>query len=719
MNPPRDFGFRIVALRLVGFRKNYDISFVDEAGRINPLSIIAGEISTGKTTVLEFVDYCLGASRHPEHPEILTSVRSVQLEIVTYEPVPTEAAASGTSDDSELSEDAARWAIEENHYVIQRSVETSARSALAYRGTLESMNGMPRKLSPDSSAEDSISKFFLQLCGLDGIRLRQAPSQLDSVTHALSFRDLSALWFLSNTRLDNKNLLHEHQPHIAIKLRQVIDILFDVHDQSGAALAAQISELRTELAAERTGMHALRRFLEDQGVAGHGELEAREETILRQHRSAQADLQRLDEQVTENTGFASQLRNEYFEQARVAREAGTRARDRETLHRRLLPLKAQYAEDIKKLTLLVEARRLFDPLTVTVCPACLETLKSTTKVVNGQCGLCRAPLPLQPVEGTVESNGRSDDQEDHSEVVAPDGSSDPEGRDRSQESVDVSKELRSVQRRLRELNGYIDVVEREMKDARRLADDADAVASTLQQQLDAMTREVVSPFIAQRDRIYQSISENERLLAEIGQQRRMLAALDAKAELIEKLVGRISETSKRLRELQDSQRQREAVLSNISERFSSILRDFGYPKLAEAEVNRQLVPHVRGMRYDRVGSAGAMTLLSLAWELSIFELAYEWGGRHPGFLMIDSPQKNLAPEQQGGSEEDFSGNAAGAIVRNVYGHIDSWLSGAGRGAQIIIVDNAPPAQASEDVIVRFTGNPSIAPYGLIDDAIYV
>ncbi|MGW2193318.1 hypothetical protein ACWCSH_13310 [Streptosporangium sp. NPDC001682] len=513
MAPPRDFGFRLVALRLVGYRKNYEIRFVDEGGRINPLSIISGEISTGKTTILEFVDYCLGASRHPEHPEILTSVRSAQLEIVAYEPVPTDAITSETPDDIDLSDDAARWAVEENHYVIQRSVETSNRSALAYKGTLESVNGMPRKLSPDPGAEDSISKFFLQLCGLDRIRLRQAPTQPDSVTHALSFRDLSSLWFLSNTRLDNKNLLHEHQPPIAIKLRQVIDILFDVHDQSGAALAAQISELRSELAAERTGMHALRRFLEDQGVAGHNELDIREEEILRQHRSVRVELQRLDERMTENTGFASQLRNEYLEHARMAREAGGRARDRETLHRRLIPLKAQYAEDIKKLALLVEAKRLFDPLTVTVCPACLENLKSTAKVVNGRCGLCHVTLPLQPLEGTPDSNGELDDSE-HSPVL---------------ESVDVSKELRSVRRRLSELKGYIEVVEGEMKEARRVSDAADATASTLQQQLDAMTRDVVSPFIAQRDHIYQSISESERLLAEIGQQRRMLTSMDVKA----------------------------------------------------------------------------------------------------------------------------------------------------------------------------------------------
>ncbi len=36
-----------------------------------------------------------------------------------------------------------------------------------------------------------------------------------------------------------------------------------------------------------------------------------------------------------------------------------------------------------------------------------------------------------------------------------------------------------------------------------------------------------------------------------------------------------------------------------------------------------------------------MTLVALAWQLTIFEEAVESGVGHPGFLLIDSPQKNL------------------------------------------------------------------------------
>ncbi|MCX4808535.1 hypothetical protein ACFWWM_23845 [Streptomyces sp. NPDC058682] len=49
---------------------------------------------------------------------------------------------------------------------------------------------------------------------------------------------------------------------------------------------------------------------------------------------------------------------------------------------------------------------------------------------------------------------------------------------------------------------------------------------------------------------------------------------------------------------------------------------------------------MRGDSY-REASSGARTLLTLAWQLAVFEAAIESSATHPGFLMIDSPQKNL------------------------------------------------------------------------------
>jgi hypothetical protein len=92
--------------------------------------------------------------------------------------------------------------------------------------------------------------------------------------------------------------------------------------------------------------------------------------------------------------------------------------------------------------------------------------------------------------------------------------------------------------------------------------------------------------------------------------------------------------------------------------------------------------------------------------LSIFERAVELGAAHPGFLMIDSPQKNL-----GSGNADEAEFQDARIVSGFYSHLHEWLDGLGRGAQIIVVDNAPPAAAEQDVIVRYTRDSQRAPYG--------
>ena len=105
-------------------------------------------------------------------------------------------------------------------------------------------------------------------------------------------------------------------------------------------------------------------------------------------------------------------------------------------------------------------------------------------------------------------------------------------------------------------------------------------------------------------------------------------------------------------------------------------------------------------------------MISLAWILAIFEVSWESGGDHPGFLFLDSPQKNLG--QTGERDAEFADTVT---IADFYKHLRTWLAGPGAGAQIIIVDNAPPPDAEDDVVVRYSGRVDRPPYGLIDDAV--
>jgi hypothetical protein len=55
-------GIRIRRLRLLGASRQYDVGFLAD-GRVRPLAVVAGPAMTGKTSVLECINYCFGADR--------------------------------------------------------------------------------------------------------------------------------------------------------------------------------------------------------------------------------------------------------------------------------------------------------------------------------------------------------------------------------------------------------------------------------------------------------------------------------------------------------------------------------------------------------------------------------------------------------------------------------------------------------------------------------
>ncbi|MGK3471730.1 AAA family ATPase [Klebsiella pneumoniae] len=67
---------RIERLILVGVRKNYIVKFEDG------LNIIHGDSDTGKSSILEFINYLLGASKIELADEIISSVNYAALEVI-------------------------------------------------------------------------------------------------------------------------------------------------------------------------------------------------------------------------------------------------------------------------------------------------------------------------------------------------------------------------------------------------------------------------------------------------------------------------------------------------------------------------------------------------------------------------------------------------------------------------------------------------------------
>jgi hypothetical protein len=466
-------GIRLRELRLTGATgsdRSYGVSFLDlERQSWRPLSIIAGPSQTGKTSVVDFVRYCLGDAEHPQHQEILAYVRAALLETdLAGETTTIERAAAGPP-----SSFASLWK--------------------ASLGSLSTTAELRVSTEPPSDP-DGLSQLVLAACGLDNVALPEAPKQTESRTQVLSVRDLFRIMWLPNDRLDSKNLVFEHANFmVRQKLMQTIDVMFEVHDAAGSDLAARLKRATDATREAERIASALRVVVQAEHPLGPLVLETDRDQARREAAQLAARLAELDRGQMSQQNTLTDMRRA-LEQARTqAQNAALRVRNRESLMERLAALRGQYADDKKKLTFLKEAERLFNPLQVTVCPACLSTLDRAPSALDGRCSLC----------GHGVSNGgdglnlgsAADALESSSQLELP-SADDDAGVDHA--VAVLQAELRATTRRLDELTDYWNRLDDDLKILKGAQEDADRAVNEAAAALNR-SADVPAPYLASRD----------------------------------------------------------------------------------------------------------------------------------------------------------------------------------------------------------------------------
>ena len=679
MNAPADTpsGIRLRRLRLGGLAgrpRDYEVAFVDDESAWRPLAVIAGPSQTGKTSIVEFVLYCLGDNRLPQHPEIAAAVRAAVLEIeLDGRVVSIERAAAGKP-----SAFASVWptAIDE----------------------ISAGDEVRLPIEPTSAA-DGLSQFLLAGCGLDGIELPQSSKQ-DSATDMLSIRDVTRTAWLPNERVASKNLAFEDSNFmVAQKFRQTVDAIFDVLDVEAARDAARLrsaTEAARDASRNATSLAAL---VAEEYPEGPLSLEAQRDEFQNQLTSLSAEMRAVDSQARAQQSATSTLREQLTSLERAAREANTRVRDRESLLERLAALRGQYADDKRKLTFLKEAERVFDPLRVMTCPACFSSLSEPPNMTDGVCSLCSSSVPTAITPSLLSVDEAPSEA---TTAISPLAS-----------SLDVlNLELRATGHRLDELNDYWERLDVDLRILRGELERSSAEVDRAAEALNDVAN-LPAPFLAARDDLSRRRSDARVRLEYAEAGLRLWARVRAAETTAERLAGQASRLRAVTKEAR-SRPDRASVIAKLSTRFGEVLSALAYPKLADPFIDANLIPHLRGLPYTEA-SSGGLTLISLAYYLALFEVAYEENGTFPGLLMIDSPQKNLGyVAATANADPDF---ADAQIVENFYGRLRAWLLGPGVGAQIVVIDNSPPPSVEQDVIVRFTRSRDTPPYGLIDDAV--
>lgn len=291
-----------------------------------------------------------------------------------------------------------------------------------------------------------------------------------------------------------------------------------------------------------------------------------------------------------------------------------------------------------------------------------------------------------------------------------------EKSDKNSELFVTKKDISMLKRKASELLKFI---ESEDKKLDSLIHEENTCKRTLQEEeieLQHLTNDYVNPLLEEFECINYEIGKRNRQIFELEKNLSMFEEVDRYKELIKSKESAIKIIKDNIRMLKENAVNKDEVIFTLSKVFADILSKFEYPKLSNAYVdNKRYLPYVRDRKYNNIGSLAGVSLITMAYYLSIFIVGTK-EYNHPGVLIIDSPRKNLGAQASKEENEDFKDERIfNATIKCLYEIAETNKN----SMQMIVVNNGFPDFLSRDCLVAEfdSDNANNLPKGLIDDSL--
>lgn len=558
-------------LLLTSPARNYEVGFHDG------VNVIAGPIWTGKSSILELLDYVCGAKNAPGYPE-LAKCSDVLVELV----------AGGET------------------LTIRRALRGATGRAMVYNGSLDEVQAGDVQGTDVSARHDaenrSVSLEVLERLGLGAYKVKTAPTKEDSETTSFSLRDLLLLVYVNQERMGSKTSFFEDDHFKQNKWRAAFEIAHGLFDARLAAMADALGVAKKQEQDILRYLENARRFLDQFKVPPLHELEAEVRTVTVEITSAKASQKQHRASERVRLGEHNELAERRNKMAEEEQELSARVDELRRNARQLGRLRVQYERELAQWKFLAESQAIMGSVPVSRCPACLQDV--TTIQDQDHCHVCKQELQ------------------------------------KAEEEISVERRVKSASRRISDLDAYLaDLMATAAKlDARR--EDLTKTIRDIDQILHRVRESTVLPETRAIVAENELVARLEKRLEQLNEQIQYRKRAQGEGSALAVVSQRVRDLQEAHRLATESKRSASAVIHDLTAWYQALLSDINFPILTNAFVDLSSYrPFVRGQPYPELSSKGAISLVVVAWHIAVLEDALKAGSRSqfPLLLMLDSP----------------------------------------------------------------------------------
>ncbi|MES9898226.1 MAG: AAA family ATPase [Sedimenticola sp.] len=649
-------------LVVVGTRKNYTVNF--NAG----VNIIYGDSTTGKSSILDLIDYLLGAKKFELYPEISATARYAVLDVT----------------------------LNQDRYSIRRDIFDSSRPIEVYPCAFADIeNFAVKKYLPTFQTStkypemEFFSDFLLSALNLTNLKIKRAPTKDDSKLVRLSFRDLIQYCYVDQDDLGSKKYLRPDNYAVQVKNAEVFKYLFNALDCQISELEQDISEKSQKKTEIEKKFSFVSEFLRESEFGSMLSLDNEVTKTDNDIGLLQEQINQLNSRLTADNEVYRAIKSSLDEIELDKKALKQQMFDGDRKIERFTRLHNDYLTDIAKFNSSLEARSVIGeiPDEIALCPVCDGTLHLESAKQN---------FDIEPSDKiTHELNSLKRRVKDTEQLI---------NDSKKQWEID---------------NSRLKMLEEDEKRAREL--------------LDQNTKELVSPYLAERDMHVKQLGELNQKRVELVSRLKIRNQHRLLTDQIKSLELSIGQLKERLDKLKKEAPSMADVLSNLSDNLQHYL---SFIKIKDptgvSYTTNRFLPVLRGIEYGSIRSGGLRTIVGIGYLCSLMEEALRTQMSYPSFLMIDTVGKYLGKtkaqskyQEETSVDEDFKeGVSDPQKYQNIFEHIinlSEKYEKNNRICQFILVDNDVPGhiidQLSGFIVAHFSSvRVDGLPVGFIDDA---
>lgn len=258
----------LVVIRLIiqGVLKNYEAKFKEG------LNLIWGDMDSGKSSILNLIDYCLGGKNNDLlYGEMRTNGRIAFLEVN----------------------------LNGKNYTFERDIISEKSFIRVYSGGYDERDrNFPLLMtasSSDTSAPDGwVSDFILDNLGIARVTIKESRFRENSDSDRLSFRDLIKFMYLKQTRVGSDALLNYQSQAVFNKNIEIQKFIFNIYDDNLSSLNSELTREANEYNELEKNERFIKKFLHDVKIDIDGFERIREEA-----QTYEEKIQDLDDSLAE------------------------------------------------------------------------------------------------------------------------------------------------------------------------------------------------------------------------------------------------------------------------------------------------------------------------------------------------------------------------------------------------------------------------------------